>query len=57
MGLVVKAPRKMTVDDFFEFVHRPENDGRCFELVRGEVIELSRPTRPHGIVCATRRSS
>jgi Uma2 family endonuclease len=41
----------MTVDEFWEFVHRPENMDRLFELRRGEVIELSRPTRPHGRVC------
>ncbi|HEX4608841.1 MAG TPA: Uma2 family endonuclease, partial [Urbifossiella sp.] len=42
---------RMTVDEFWEFVHRPENMDRLFELRRGEVIELSRPTRPHGRVC------
>lgn len=41
----------MTVDEFYDFVNRPENDARIFELVRGEVIELSRPTRVHGRVC------
>jgi Uma2 family endonuclease len=51
MNLLLKPPR-MTVDDFYEFVNRPEHAGRWFELVRGQVIELSRPTRPHGIVCA-----
>jgi len=41
----------MTVDEFYDFVNRPENRARIFELVRGEVIELSRPTRIHGRVC------
>ena len=41
----------MTVDEFYEFVNRRENQARSFELVRGEVIEVSRPTRPHSIVC------
>ena len=42
----------MTVDEFYDFVNRPENEARSFELVRGEVIEVSRPTRPHCRVCA-----
>lgn len=44
-------PTLMTADEFAAFVHRPENDGKWFELVRGEVIELPPPTRPHGRVC------
>jgi Uma2 family endonuclease len=42
---------RMTVDEYWEFVNRPGNADRFFELRRGEVIELSRPTRMHGIVC------
>jgi Uma2 family endonuclease len=42
---------RMTVDEYWEFVNRPENADRFFELRRGEVIELSRPTKMHGIVC------
>lgn len=42
---------RMTVDEFWEFVNRPENAERSFELRHGEVVELSRPTRLHGIVC------
>jgi Uma2 family endonuclease len=45
-------PALMTADEFYDFVERPENRARIFELVRGEVIELSRPTRIHGRVCA-----
>lgn len=47
----VTTPAKlMTVDEFWDFVHRPENAERFFELRRGEVIEMSRPASPHGIV-------
>lgn len=47
----VAAPKKsMTVDEFWDFVNLPENADRLFELRRGEVIEMSRPKRPHGIV-------
>ncbi|HEY1191281.1 MAG TPA: Uma2 family endonuclease [Gemmata sp.] len=46
------AKKLMTADEFWEFVHRPENQDRDFELIRGEVIEVSRPRTPHGYVCA-----
>ena len=47
----VGIPTKlMTVDEFWDFVNRPEHANRSFELRRGEVIEMSRPTSPHGIV-------
>ncbi len=42
----------MTVDEFFDFVHRPENRNRIFELDRGKVVEMSRPGIRHGVVCA-----
>lgn len=41
----------MTAEDFYEWVHRPENANRWFELVRGEVIELPPPTKPHCRAC------
>jgi Uma2 family endonuclease len=41
----------MTAEEFMVFVQRPEHEDRSFELVRGEVIELSRPKLPHGVVC------
>ncbi len=52
--IVAIAPQKlmMNVDEFFDFVNAPENRNLSFELVRGEVIEVSRPTRIHGRVCA-----
>lgn len=43
---------RMTADEFLEFVGRPEHKNRFFELVRGEVIELPPPMKPHGVVCA-----
>jgi Uma2 family endonuclease len=43
--------RLMTADDFWEFGRLEENQGRDFELIRGEVVELSRPSFPHGRVC------
>ena len=41
----------MTADEFYEFVSRPENEGKYFELVRGEVVEMSRPGGLHCLVC------
>lgn len=46
---ITKPSKKlMTVEKFIEFVERPENADRWFELIRGEVIELPPPQRPHG---------
>jgi Uma2 family endonuclease len=52
MNVLIRPPKfVMTADDFFEFVNRPENEARSLELVRGEVIEVSRPNRVHGRIC------
>ena len=45
------STRLLTADEFFEFVHRPENRGRFFELERGVIRELPPPMMPHGVVC------
>ena len=42
---------RLTADEFYDFVHKPRNAGRYFELERGEVIELPPPGIRHGIVC------
>ncbi|MGH7169828.1 MAG: Uma2 family endonuclease [Gemmataceae bacterium] len=42
----------MTVSEFWDWVHRPENRDRHFELERGKVVEVSRPGELHGVVCA-----
>jgi len=47
----VAAPARMTAEEFAEWVPRPEKADRWFELVRGEVIELPPPMKPHGRVC------
>ena len=43
--------RVMTADEFWDFVHLEENEDRDFELIRGEVVEMSRPNRKHGLIC------
>jgi Uma2 family endonuclease len=40
----------MTAEEFCDWVHQPENANKWFELVRGEVIELPPPMKPHGVV-------
>jgi Uma2 family endonuclease len=49
--MVTIATKPMSAAEFFEFVHRPANAGRWFELERGEVIELPPPGKKHGFVC------
>lgn len=44
--------RSMTVDEFWDFCQLPENQERNLELIRGEVVEMSRPLPPHGIASA-----
>lgn len=49
MSAATATKTLLTADEFYEFVNRPENDGRWFELVRGKVIELPAPTKIHGV--------
>lgn len=42
----------MTADEFAEFVMRPENQNRSFELDRGRIVDMPRPGARHGLVCA-----
>jgi Uma2 family endonuclease len=46
------AVRLMTAEEFFEWVHRPENRGRHFELERGKVVEMPSPGERHGATCS-----
>lgn len=41
---------RWTAEEFFDWVHRPENRGRQFELERGEVIEMPPAGARHGYV-------
>ena len=52
MSTVETTTRLMTAEEFLDWVQRPENDDRLFELVRGEVIEFPVPLKIHGVVCA-----
>ncbi len=44
--------KTMTAEEFYEWVHLAEHQDRNFELVRGEIIEMSPPGKYHGFVCA-----
>jgi Uma2 family endonuclease len=41
-----------TAEEFYDWVHQPENRDRRFELEAGEVIEMPPPGEVHGAVCA-----
>src|SRR5260221_13765017 len=41
----------ISADEFFDFVHRPENRDRMFELEEGEIVEMPLPGERHGVVC------
>jgi Uma2 family endonuclease len=45
------AAQRLTASEFFDFVHRPENAGRWFELEQGKVVEMPPPGLRHGVVC------
>ncbi len=42
----------LTAEEFYEWANRPENRGRVCELERGRVVEMSRPGKLHGLICA-----
>jgi Uma2 family endonuclease len=46
------ATRQLTASEFFDWVMRPENEPRHYELERGKVVEVSRPGERHGLVCS-----
>ncbi|MEI7683463.1 MAG: Uma2 family endonuclease [Planctomycetota bacterium] len=41
----------MTADEFFDFAHRPDNEGKFLELERGEVVVMPPAGKYHGFVC------
>jgi Uma2 family endonuclease len=41
----------MTADEFADWVMRDENRSRRLELVRGKVVEMSRPGDRHCVIC------
>jgi Uma2 family endonuclease len=51
MSIANTQTERMTAEEFFEWANRSANEDKSWELVRGEVIELPAPTRPHGVIC------
>jgi len=45
------ATKLMTAEEFYDWVHRDENQDKEYELVRGEVVAMTKPGRRHGYVC------
>ncbi len=45
------ATKPMTAEEFYDWANRPENRDGCFELERGEIVEMSRPGKRHGLIC------
>ncbi len=37
--MVLSEQKIWTIDDFIEYVFRPENEGRILELINGEIVE------------------
>lgn len=43
--------KRLTAEEFWEWVHRPEHQDKLFELDRGEVVEMPSPGETHGMLC------
>jgi Uma2 family endonuclease len=41
----------LTAEEFYHWANRPENRDKHFELVRGEIVEMSRPGKRPGLIC------
>ncbi len=42
----------LKAEEFYEWANRPENRGKVCELERGVIVEMSRPGKRHGMICA-----
>jgi Uma2 family endonuclease len=53
-GIVMSSisQQLMTAEEFLKWTGREEHQDRCFELERGEVIEMPPPGKHHGFICA-----
>jgi Uma2 family endonuclease len=49
--MATSTTKLMTAEEFFEWIQRPENEDREYELVRGEVVAMTKPGKRHGLVC------
>lgn len=49
--MATAATRLITAEEFFEWANHPDNRDKYCELERGEIVEMSRPGKRHGLVC------
>lgn len=42
----------LTAEEFYDWAIRPENRDKVCELERGVIVEMSRPGKLHGLICA-----
>lgn len=47
--MAIQNPKPYSIEEYEQFVERPENVDRHFELVNGEIIEKV-PTEEHGLI-------
>jgi len=52
MNMATAETKLITAEEFYEWANRPENRDRLYELERGEIVEMSRAGRQHGLICA-----
>jgi len=50
--MTVTQTKLLTAEEFYQWANRPENEGRCCELEQGRIVEMSRPGKLHGLICA-----
>src|SRR6476646_4285239 len=50
--MTVTETKLLTAEEFYQWANRPENEGRCCELEQGRIVEMSRPGKLHGLICA-----
>jgi Uma2 family endonuclease len=46
------ATKLLTAEEFYDWANDPDNRDKYCELERGEIVEMSRPGKIHGLVCA-----
>ena len=47
--MAINERQLISVDEFEDFIARPENNDRRFQLIHGEIVEKM-PTREHGVI-------
>src|SRR5207237_6935191 len=51
-GMASVDTKLITAEEFYDWANRPENRDKYCELERGEIVEMSRPGKRHGLICA-----